>query len=423
MTMRVLWISMTPGLYYDASGYNGGGWIASLQKIIKDVETLQLGLAFLTPRRQNKKNENNATYYPIYNKPLSSLDKIRKYYGRYKNEDGHRFDKDVQLVINDFKPDLIHLFGLENDMAASVLCQTAIPVVVHLQGLLAPIDNAFYPVGFNRSSFMWPPSKQEWLMRNGYIYAKNSMWVRGKMEKLLFKNVRYCMGRTDWDYQVSRLMAPNSTYYHVEEALREAFHKKSGTWRWHESRFVILSTVSETVYKGLDVILKTAKLLKEQTNLSFEWQVAGISANARIVSFFEKQLSIKSEDFNIKYTGIISAEELTELQSASSLYIHPSYIDNSPNSICEAQLVGMPVIATNVGGVSSILDKGKAGILVPANAPYELAFWIKKLSEDKELCRKIASDAHQIALKRHAPWHIQEQLINAYKNIIDNEHH
>lgn len=412
---------MTPGLYGEAGGYNGCGWIASLQKIVKDVDSLQLGFVFLTPRQLDKMDDGNVAYYPIYNKPLSALGKIKKYYGGYKREEGHSFDKEVEWIINDFNPDLIHLFGIENDMAASVLNQTKLPVVVHLQGMLAPYDNAFFPVGFNSFSFIWPPTKEEWLMRNGYIYAKKNIHIRAEREKKLFEKVRYCMGRTDWDYKVSRLMASDSCYFHVEEVLRDAFQRKAGKWNLCENKFVILSTVSETIYKGLDVILKTAKILKKHTKLVFEWQVVGIKYDARIVSFFEKQLNINSKEVNIKYLGVVNADELVELQLGASVYVHPSYIDNSPNSICEAQLVGMPVVATNVGGISSILDNGNAGILVPANAPYELAYCIKKLFDDKDLCRNVALKAYQFAVKRNNPDSIKEQLINAYNEIVKNE--
>lgn len=61
---------------------------------------------------------------------------------------------------------------MENQLA-TILGKTKIPIVVHLQGLLAPYDNAFFPVDFNKNSFIWPFSKNEWLIRNGYIFAKN----------------------------------------------------------------------------------------------------------------------------------------------------------------------------------------------------------------------------------------------------------
>ena len=46
---------------------------------------------------------------------------------------------------------------------------------------------------------------------------------------------------------------------------------------------------------------------------------------------------------------MIDSEQVAQELSSSRVYIHPAIIDNSPNSLCEAQIVGCPVIAANVG--------------------------------------------------------------------------
>lgn len=69
----------------------------------------------------------------------------------------------------------------------------------------------------------------------------------------------------------------------------------------------------------------------------------------------------------------MNSDKLVELLLESDLYVHTAYIDNSPNAICEAQYLGMPIIATYVGGVPSLIEQGKDGVLIPANDPFMLA--------------------------------------------------
>lgn len=421
--MRILWLSMNSGLYHNInkpnSNYNGGGWISSLQKLIEINNENVLALAFITHIPLKKDIQNKTVYYPIYEKSCTKMQKLIKYYGGYKNISKNKYLKNINAIIEDFKPDIIHLFGLENPFV-SVLEQHIVPVVVHLQGLLAPSDNAFFPVNFNKFSFLFPFSKREWIIRNGYIFAKNNIHVRGKRELSLFKRVEFVMGRTDWDYQVSQLLAPQSKYFHVDEVLREPFYKNAGKWRWSDTHELkIISTLSDTVYKGLDTILKTAQLIKTQCNISFKWIIVGLSPQTPIVGFFEKKSHIISKSVNVEYIGVLDANQLCHQLLSSHVYVHPSYIDNSPNSVCEAQLLGMPVIGTFVGGIPSLINNFENGILVPANAPYELAYLLKKLYLEKELAKKLGHEAYNTASKRHNKENILFDVMNVYKKILE----
>jgi len=419
--MKVLWLSPTPGLLHESEGtggYGGSGWVGALQHLFLSANTGNtLGIVFPSEVASKPTIQDEVHYYPILKNSKSRIGKIFHYYGGYKQIDYNEYAEDIQGVIKEFNPDVIHLFGIENPFA-TILGNTDKPVVVHLQGLLGPYDNAFFPVGANSNSFSWPPTIREWVWRNGYQFAKKELHTLALREAELIKRVRFFMGRTSFDFQVSQLLSPSSRYYKVNEALRPSFYQNAGQWRCSNNKFIITSTISGTVYKGLDLILKTAALLKKETTIDFEWHVIGIGEASSLVPFFEHFLSIKSRDVNVKYKGVLTAEQITDHNLASSLYVHPSYIDNSPNSICEAQLLGMPVIATNVGGVSSLIDHKNNGILVPANAPYELAYWIKELHENIRLALSIGRNATETALVRHNKDSIIHDLFAAYNSII-----
>lgn len=419
--MRILWLSVNGGLYRKENGYKGyfgGGWISSLQKLLMQSEGNSLALAYITNKPLKKERQDNTTYYPIYEKNKSSWQKIKGYYGGYKNIDSFKYLNQIEHIIQDFKPDIIHLFGLENPLA-NILGNTSVPVIVHLQGFLAPYDNAFFPVGFSKSSFIYPFSIREWILRNGYIFAKNSIHVRGERELFLFKKLKYAMGRTEWDKQVSQLLSPQSRYYHVDEVLREPFYENAGKWKYPNiNELRIISTLSNTVYKGLDFVLKTAKLLKTQSDIQFKWEIVGISLNDPIVHFFERKLHINGKSINVEYIGVQDACNLCNKLLNSHVYVHPSYIDNSPNSVCEAQLLGIPVIATYVGGIPSLIKNGETGLLVPANSPFETAYLLKKSFMDKDFLINFGTKGYEKAKTRHDQRKIIESLLCTYKDVI-----
>lgn len=419
--MRILWLSVTSGLYQHPnlkSSYNGGGWISSLQKELITQKGITLALAFITHNPLQEEKQNDTIYYPIFEPSKSLFQKLKKYYGGYKSTQTKKYTIQIQKIIADFKPDIIHLFGLENPLAC-ILGKTKVPIVVHLQGLLSPCDNAFFPVGFNKFSFLFPFSSKEWILRNGYIFAKNDIHVRGEREVNLFHKTQYTMGRTHWDYQISQLFSPQSKYFHVDEVLREPFYENMGKWSFpSEKNLKIISTISNTIYKGLDTILKTAQLLKRQNRFSYKWQIVGIQEKDEIVHFFEHKLKINSEDVNIEYLGILNASDLCKQLLKSHIYVHPSYIDNSPNSICEAQILGMPVIGTYVGGIPSLITNQENGILIPANAPFELSYILEKCFKDISYTSNLGYKASVIAQKRHNKTHILNDLLTTYSTII-----
>jgi glycosyltransferase involved in cell wall biosynthesis len=159
--------------------------------------------------------------------------------------------------------------------------------------------------------------------------------------------------------------------------------------------------------------LKTADILKRFTNVEFEWNIFGVNE----YDFWIKKLRINSEKVNIKFKGIADALILINNLLDSDLFVHPSYIDNSPNSICEAQILGMPIISTNVGGISSLIDDGKTGLLIPSNDPYQLAAKILELNNNRDLAIKLGANARIEALKRHNKDTITENLLSIYKNV------
>lgn len=274
--MKVMWLSPNEGLlkYKNSNENYFGGWVESLQKLIESKKEIDLALCYISDKN-SLEIYNNTKYYSVKNKINTKWKKIKTYYGSYKKLDENIYVEELLEIIEDYQPDIIHLFGLENPLA-TIINKTKTPIVTHIQGLLIPYNNAFYPSGFNDFSFIYPFSIREWVLRNGYLFAKKNMEIRALYEKKLLKNCKYFMGRTDWDYKLSNIYSINSEYFLVNEALRNTFYKNKGKWdnKYDNSKepFTIVTTISDTIYKGLDVILKTSKLLKDLGINHFIWR-------------------------------------------------------------------------------------------------------------------------------------------------------
>ncbi|NOQ32161.1 MAG: glycosyltransferase [Helicobacteraceae bacterium] len=118
---------------------------------------------------------------------------------------------------------------------------------------------------------------------------------------------------------------------------------------------------------------------------------------------------------------MVNQEVLLNGLLEANFYVHPSYIDNSPNSVCEAQILGIPVICTNVGGVSSLVEDNKTGFLVPANDPIKIADIIVSTYNNESLLNEISENEISVAKKRHNPDSIKRDLIMIYNEMVANK--
>jgi glycosyltransferase involved in cell wall biosynthesis len=105
---------------------------------------------------------------------------------------------------------------------------------------------------------------------------------------------------------------------------------------------------------------------------------------------------------------------------SSNIYYHRTsiYIHNSPNSLCEAQILGVPCIACYCGGISSLISHQINGLVVPANDPYELAALISFYSKDIFFLQSISQKAIQTAEVRHNPKRVIEEITDSLQAII-----
>ncbi len=393
--MRVLWLAGNNALY-RYSGDQHGGWIGALQREVQKEEGIMLAVGF--PWTDCIKEERDGVVY-------YGIKDIRHPIFRYKAKLNKQMQR-LQAIVDDFKPNVIHVFGTEiaYGMIAGL---TKIPVIIHIQGVLGAIYEA------------WLPQNLSW---RGYIlhypkvyFGYDALQKFVPRERTIFSQCRYFMGRTDWDKDISQLLSPESTYFHCDEMLRPEIFQ-AGAWQYHSSDDVtIVSIVGEAPYKGTDTILRTAKILKDDAKMNFTWNVIGI----RSLRFAERLTGIKAADVNVIPMGRIEVNHLIKRMQEATMFVHPSYIENSSNAICEAQCLGMPVIATHAGGTTTLVEHESTGIVVPANDVYMLAAQIIRLTKDSDKCVSMGKKARMVALMRHNPQKIVSELLGIYKSVTN----
>ena len=420
--MKVLWFSVTP-LSLNAkenTGIEGKGWISSLLQIALGIKDLELVVVYgnQSPFKKEIEETERLKIIPInicrYGKRQIIKDMMTS-----REVDDFVISESLK-IIQENKPDLIHIFGAEwcYGMLAS---HVNIPVVIHIQGLWSQIRNSLLLPG--QSSLFDRFKPELWNHPLGffarYQYYNLSM-ERHRREEDILRNNKYFMCRTRWDQSVVRFYNKNARIFHVDEALRQEFIGCQDRWRPHaeDKKIVLVTTGACYSIKGPDVVLKTAKLIRENTDYQVEWKWIG--GTDEEIREFEKLTKVKAQEVGLKMMGTLSATEMIRELLSSDIYVHTSYSDNSPNAVCEAQYLGMPVVATDTGGVISLFsEQYDKNMMVPMNDPFYLASKIMELREDDAKAKCLAEDNWAIAHRRHDAERISKQLKNTYLQLCE----
>lgn len=417
--INILWFSLSP--CGSMRRFNEKrfiqGWMISLEDEIKKVPGINLSVAYISSKKENPFKYDGVTYYPICkNIPKNRIKRILSRFNSYEKRDSIILPK-LLRVVDIVKPDLIHIHGTEECFGLIQDAIKDIPIVFSIQGLIAPYTEKFFS-GISYSDVKKHESFIDKIKQVSIVNNYKSFLYRSVRENHYLSKANYIFGRTFWDRDCTLALNPRRKYYVVNEILRPEFYIKQWKGFTSDNKVKIVSTISGGVYKGFETALKTAAILKQYSHLDFEWHIAGYTSRTKWVHISAKITNIKSEDNNIVFHGKIDADELSDLLCNSDIYVHVSHIENSPNSVCEAMMLGMPVIASYSGGTSSLLEHEKDGILYQDGDPYVLAGAIVELFQNKNKAMEYGSSARKKALCRHDKNRIINELITGYNSII-----
>lgn len=110
-------------------------------------------------------------------------------------------------------------------------------------------------------------------------------------------------------------------------------------------------------------------------------------------------------------------KQLSDFFKAADVYVHPALFEPFGLTIVEAAATGLPIIATNTGGIPEIVDK-KLGYLVETGQSDPFAEKMAILAEDKKLRNKLGKNARKMVEKRFTWDKIAKDMDKVYKKVV-----
>lgn len=342
-----------------------------------------------------------------------------------------QFVTEVRKCVMSFMPDVIHIHGSEGlfpTLPAS--CWDGIPCAISLQGIIA--GYAPHYMGNLAERELRPFRNLVREVLQGYSTANAAAYWRdrrGPREAEALRRFRYVFGRTAWDRAWAQYLNPDISYFSVGEVLRPEFYCGMRKEEDVVPHTIYCGAAATYPLKGAHWLLRAVAALKRKypdvkLTIAKASTLAGSPGflQTRRLGEYQRYLRSLIEDLglweNVELLGSLSAGEVVRVLRKSEVFCLPSLIENSPNSLGEAMLLGVPSIATSVGGIKSILSDGREGQLVSCGDPAVLADAIDRFFADRTFARTCADTAYETAVKRYAPDCVAQQLLNAYEAMV-----
>lgn len=337
-------------------------------------------------------------------------------------------EEQFRQEIRTFQPDVIHSWGVEFHHALAMVnaaeAEEKLPhMVASIQGLCRFLSE-HYTDGIpervcRRSTF------RDFVRKDNIAQQQEKFALRGKLEMAAIEKLHHVIGRTDWDYGCVKQINPNIQYHFCNETLREPFYE--GHWNYDScKKYSVFASSCSYPIKGFHYLLEAfAQVVRIYPDATLT--VTGSSFLTKDFKgklrqgSYEKYLASLAKKYHLEekiiFLGHLSADHMKQAFLDANVFALPSTLENSPNSLGEAMLLGVPGIAADVGGVRNLMHHGREGVIYEPGNIQALAQGIMQLFALEDRAAAMAEEARNHALRTHDPHKNLEDLIAIYNKL------
>ena len=338
-------------------------------------------------------------------------------------------ESSLREILKVAKPDVIHIFGTEfpHTLAMLRICELeGVPrsrVLISMQGVCSQIARDY--MGGLPKRVQTSRTLRDILRRDSLMQQQAKMIRRGERESEALGLAVHVAGRTAFDRE-SVLRVNGSLHYHeLQETMRPVFYEAPGDGAMSSGAgtHTLFLAQGDVPFKGVHwAIAALSRLVARYPDARMRVagnDVSGVSA-LRIGGYgrYLRQLIGESGlGERITFLGYIDAQRMREELLHCETFLCPSSIENSPNSLAEAMLSGVPCVASRTGGIPSMADDGTEVSFFKKNDPEDLADKVSALWEDTGAAARMGQQARARALVQHDPENNYRTLTAIYREI------
>lgn len=329
-------------------------------------------------------------------------------------------------ILSDFGPDLVHIFGTEfpHAYACAKVWNRPDKTLVGIQGLCVACAQEYMadlPETVTKSRTL-----RDVLKKDSLKQQQQKFYARAATEEKLLRLAGHVTGRTMFDKTITSQINPSLSYHFMNETMRDSFYE--GSWKIEKCRrYEIFVSQADYPLKGFHYLLQAMKEILQNfpgAHISVAGNsvmgVDGIVSRLKIPAYGKYLRRLEKEnqlEGKIHVLGRLSEEEMKQAYLNCHVFVCPSSVENSPNSVAEAQLLGVPVVASRAGGIPSVAEDGIGGLLFEKGNVHELAQAVLKLFESDREAKALSCKEREMAAQKYNGESNYRRLMEIYGEI------
>lgn len=356
------------------------------------------------------------------------------FYNTFVEKSAYKYDEKIAsyflTILKEYNPDIIHIWGTEFPHTLAMIngCKETgrlVRTIISIQGLCSVYSRHYFEGLPNDLIYQY--TFRDFIKHDSLNNQKTKFMKKGNFEIEAIKKSKNAIGRTNWDFVCTKQINPKIQYFHCNETLREEFYSNQWEFNKCDKDSIFVSNFGYPI-KGFHYVLEAINMLKEKYP-SIRVRVPGknllkmsIMDRMKITKYhlyLRNYIVDNNLEKNIEFLGSLSAEEMKQNYLKCNVFVLPSTIENSPNSLGEAMLLGVPIVASDVGGVSNMLEDKKEGYIYPSTEPYMMSYYIEKILNADNLSFVLNAKKH--AEVTHDSEKNYQQLISIYATLLNGE--
>ena len=415
--MKVLWLcNMVLPEISDAIGLERnpfGGWLTGAAQYISSFDNIDLAICCPQKMKSNIIEgdiKDKYHYYCFYN----------------DSKCNYEYDLETENVFREilykYNPDIVHIWGSEypNALVMSRVNKKG-NTLLSIQGICEMYKNHYLVDIPHKIVYRYTVRD---LIRRDNLYQQYCNFCKiAELEKETFNNCHAVIGRTEWDKASAQILNSNVIYYNCNETLRDSFYSNEWSIDKCEKHTIFVSQWNYPI-KGFHNLLKAMPLVLRRypdakiytTGVSpFDMPIYRLTSYQKYIKELILKYSLKD---NVCFLGVLNEQQMCDRYLKSNVFVSPSSIENSPNSVGEAMLLGMPIVASFVGGTQDMLKDKEEGFLYQKDAFYMLSEYICRFFDDDLVASIMGRKARNHALKTHDREKNADDLYSIYLNFF-----
>ncbi|MGD9731524.1 MAG: glycosyltransferase family 4 protein [Desulfamplus sp.] len=410
--MKIIWLSNKLLLGKDCG--NTGTWLDSMAHELTKSNMIQLGN--ISTGKVDKITRQDCGQVQQWIIP--NITKL--------NNNGLPSEKiisDIINVIESFSPDLVHVWGTENfwGLLTARKCIRRV-ALLEIQGLKYAIANVFHG-GLTAKEQLSCIGLKE-IVKKSMIWQGRRRFAKwGRFEKEIISQHQYITVQSRWANAQVKSVNPVCTVLENALLLREAFYSAL-PWHYTGKHQIFCSAAYSSPFKGLHVAIRAVAILKNKfpqikLNIAGAHQKKGLRQDGYI-AWLNKEIKRLGIDLNVNWIGPLNAPQIVSELQASSAMVLPSFIENSSNAMQEAMILGVPVVATYTGGLSSTGKDEISALFFPLDDEAMCAHQLDRVITDQELATRLSEQSRKIAMVRNDRERIVKTQFAIYNDILNS---